>query len=264
VIRLLRAIGDPSAQERAMPRLLLPVAVIGGCLAAISCGGGNTGPQDSSDPVKVAILELSVTADTLAEGDTIRIEAKPRSATEELLADRTVTWESNDASIATVNQSGLVRAVDHGTATIVATAEGVTSVANITVVVGVTGTWVGNIDVVGTICPWTQSLTETIEGTITGAGFVDLPCIAGSYTVIGTNNTGGVPNSLHMVLSLDGGNLVLEGPFDGVSEMSGFVEQDSCTGTLCPWTFTRTSIIPAPISMLTAPAVSTGPGFSVP
>ena len=119
----------------------MPLLLSAACLAVLACGGdGGADPTDPT-PTPVALVELSVSADTLQAGDTLRIVAKPRSAAEELLQDRTVTWSSTNPSAATISDSGLVTAVNQGTSTILATSEGVSSAATIAVVVGVTGTW---------------------------------------------------------------------------------------------------------------------------
>jgi hypothetical protein len=231
----------------------MPVLMSAACLALLACGGdGGTDPTDPT-PTPVAIVDLSLAADTLQAGDTLRIVAKPRSATEELLQGRTVTWKSTNPSVATIDDAGLVTAVNQGATTILATAEGVTSAASIAVVVGVTGTWAGHVDADGQICHLTQSLTEALDGNLSGAGISGLGdelCIHASYTVSGVNNVDGMPNQVHMVLSFEEGDLVLDGEFDGIATMSGFIEQEGCTSDICSWVLTRTGITPTPISLL--------------
>ena len=67
----------------------------------------------------VTSVTLSQTTASLKEGETLTLTAtvKPDDAT-----DKTVTWSTSDASVATVNQSGVVTAVKKGTATITAQA----------------------------------------------------------------------------------------------------------------------------------------------
>ena len=231
----------------------MPLLLSAACLAVLACGGdGGADPTDPT-PTPVALVELSVSADTLQAGDTLRIVAKPRSAAEELLQDRTVTWSSTNPSAATISDSGLVTAVNQGTTTILATSEGVSSAATIAVVVGVTGTWAGQVDAGGAICHLTQSLTETLDGHIAGTGVSgvgDEVCLHEVYTVSGLNNAGGIPNHVHLVLGFQDGDLLLEGPYDNARTMSGYVDQEGCSGTLCPWRFTRTAITPTPITLL--------------
>ena len=66
----------------------------------------------------------------LALNDTATLSAvvTPENAT-----DKTVTWTSNDESVATVDKNGVVTAVAPGTATITATAEGVSATCTVTV-----------------------------------------------------------------------------------------------------------------------------------
>ena len=50
-----------------------------------------------------------------------------------VLGGRVITWSTSDANVATVDQTGLVRGVGPGSATITATSEGQSGTAAITV-----------------------------------------------------------------------------------------------------------------------------------
>lgn len=214
-----------------------------------ACGGDGGGPT-GNDPAEVVTVELLPAADTLAAGSTLQIVAKPRSATEEWLQDRVVTWTSSAPAIATVSDAGLVSAVDHGVAAIVATADGVSAAAAITVVVGITGTWAGTFDLDGTVCALTLSLSEELDGSISGDGFVDLPCNAQSFSVMGLNDAGGVADRVHLVLGIEDGDVLVEGDFDGVGSIHGDIDQEGCATVDCSWQVSRTSINPIPIAAL--------------
>jgi hypothetical protein len=103
-------------------RRLLPLLAV-----VLACGDGATGPQP------VASVDVSPTAITLAAGQATSLAGTPRDATGKALTDRTVSWASDNASVATVDASGRVQGLVAGNATITATAEGVDGSATVTV-----------------------------------------------------------------------------------------------------------------------------------
>ena len=96
-------------------------------LLAISCGG------DSTRPVPVAAVTLSQTTVQLSLGASVTLVATPTDDDGNALTDRSVTWSTNNGSVATVSTSGLVTAVGAGSATISARSENVSADAQITV-----------------------------------------------------------------------------------------------------------------------------------
>ena len=89
--------------------------------------------------IPVECVELSATTLSLTEGEehTLTATVHPANAT-----DKTVTWESSEPSVATVDQNGKVTALSAGTATITATAGGKPATCEVTVkekVIAVTG-----------------------------------------------------------------------------------------------------------------------------
>ncbi len=68
--------------------------------------------------VKPSGITLSDKTLTITAGDTGKLKA---TVTPDNTTDKTVTWTSSDTSVATVNKSGVVKAVSEGTATITAT-----------------------------------------------------------------------------------------------------------------------------------------------
>ena len=90
-------------------------------------------PGDDADDelvVPVSSVTLNYYGKELFEGTTLQFEASvlPRDAT-----DKGVTWSSDDSSVASVNQTGLVTAISPGIARISATAGGFSGSASVTV-----------------------------------------------------------------------------------------------------------------------------------
>ena len=78
-------------------------------------------------------VDVSPTSAGLVVGGTQQLTATPRDAAGTARTGRTITWTSSDATVAAVNGSGLVTAVTAGSATITATADGVSGTAAVTV-----------------------------------------------------------------------------------------------------------------------------------
>lgn len=87
-------------------------------------------PDEPDTPVEVTGITLNKTAIELAEWETIALQATvvPENATE-----KTVTWSSSDASVATVDADGIVTAVAAGEAIITATVAEFTATCVVTV-----------------------------------------------------------------------------------------------------------------------------------
>ena len=82
----------------------------------------------------VATVELSATNVLLTVGASQQLVATPKDAAGNPLLGRMVVWTSMSPGVATVSGSGLVSAVTPGTGSVVATIEGRTAVATVTVV----------------------------------------------------------------------------------------------------------------------------------
>ncbi|MBP3552798.1 MAG: Ig domain-containing protein [Bacteroidaceae bacterium] len=104
--------------------------------------------------VEVTAVTLSSTELSLTVGESHSLTAKvlPENAT-----DKSVTWKSSDASIATVSSSGAVKAIGAGTATITATAGGKSATCQVTV-----KQKGGGVD--ASIGPWGEN--DIYEGTV--------------------------------------------------------------------------------------------------
>ena len=75
-------------------------------------------------------IELNEVSLTLNEDETFQLEA---TVLPEDAVDKTVTWSSSNEDVATVSKTGLVTALESGTAFITATCEGVTATCEVTV-----------------------------------------------------------------------------------------------------------------------------------
>lgn len=87
-------------------------------------------PAFKTLPIKVETVTVAPKTNNLIVGATRQLNAtvEPSNAT-----DKTVNYETDDGSVATVNSSGLVTAVGEGATTITATAGGKTDTATVNV-----------------------------------------------------------------------------------------------------------------------------------
>lgn len=83
--------------------------------------------------VPVSRVTLTPSDVTVKAGKTATLVARVMDADNNPLTGRTVNWSSSDTRIATVDQSGVVRAVRRGNATITATSEGKLGTASVRV-----------------------------------------------------------------------------------------------------------------------------------
>ncbi len=84
-------------------------------------------------PVPVASVQVTPATATLLTGRTQQLTATPRSAAGTVLTGRVITWATGAPGIATVSATGLVSAIAPGIALVLATIDGVTQSATITV-----------------------------------------------------------------------------------------------------------------------------------
>lgn len=89
--------------------------------------------QITVNPLPVASVTVTPNPGAVAVSSTLQLNAELRSGTGAVLTGRTVTWQTSDASKATVSGSGLVTGVADGVATITATSEGVSGTASVVV-----------------------------------------------------------------------------------------------------------------------------------
>src|SRR6266480_2331045 len=83
--------------------------------------------------VPVASVSVSPASATVAAGQSVQLTATPKDANGTPLSGRTVTWSSNNTSVAIADVNGNVTGLAPGSATITATSEGKSGTAAITV-----------------------------------------------------------------------------------------------------------------------------------
>jgi hypothetical protein len=90
-----------------------------------------TQPVVSTAPV--ASVSVAIASNSLIVGGSTQATATARDASNNVLTGRAVTWSSGSAAIATVSGSGLVTAVAPGTTNVIASSEGISGSASLTV-----------------------------------------------------------------------------------------------------------------------------------
>ena len=115
------------------PRTLIPVLVLlAGAAWATACGDGATEPPPVDPPRATTVVVTPATVELTALGEVVRFTAQVRDQHGSEMA-AAVVWSSGDASVATVDATGLVTAAGNGTATITAMAGAASGNASVTV-----------------------------------------------------------------------------------------------------------------------------------
>ena len=116
-------------------RTIIRLSVVLAALALVwACGGDSPIAPPTPEPAHPTTVTVSpATAQLPALGLTVQLTAEVRDQNARVMAGATVTWTSSANSVATVDASGLVTAAGNGTATITATAGGVSGTATMTV-----------------------------------------------------------------------------------------------------------------------------------
>ena len=119
-----------------MSRVRTIVLMLAGAAGAVwvsSCGDGAVEPPPAAAPVATTVTVNPGSAALSALGETARLTAEVRDQNGQVMAGAAVVWASSDASVATVDASGVVTAATNGSATITATAGSVSGTAAVTV-----------------------------------------------------------------------------------------------------------------------------------
>ena len=111
----------------------LVTAVNNGTATVTASAGTVSGSAVVTVAQEASAAEVSPVADTVHVGDTLRIAAEATDANGHAVEQARFVWASSDASVATVDESGLVRGVATGVATITATSADANAEARITV-----------------------------------------------------------------------------------------------------------------------------------
>lgn len=84
-------------------------------------------------PVPVSSVKVTPTSGSIAVGQTLSLQASVVDASGAQLAGRAIVWASSNPSVASVSQGGLVAGASPGSATVTASSEGKSGVADIVV-----------------------------------------------------------------------------------------------------------------------------------
>ena len=99
---------------------------------AVGCGDGPARPvPEAPRPATVTVSPATSVLNAL--GATVQLSAEVLDQYGQTMAGAAVTWASSDASVATVDASGLATAAANGAATITAAAGSVSGTATVTV-----------------------------------------------------------------------------------------------------------------------------------
>ena len=109
------------------------MAAAGIAMLVLSCGDGAVEPPAAPAPVVATVTVNPGSAAFSALGETARFTAEVRDQNGQVMSGAAVAWASSDASVATVDASGVATAAANGSATITATAGSVTGTAAVTV-----------------------------------------------------------------------------------------------------------------------------------
>ncbi len=102
-------------------------------MLVLSCGDGAVEPPPPPAPVATTVTVNPGSATLSALGATARFTAEVRNQNGQVMAGATIAWASSDASVATVDASGVATAAANGSATITATAGSASGSAAVTV-----------------------------------------------------------------------------------------------------------------------------------
>ena len=169
------------------------VAAVGNGTAMITATAGEaSGTAAITVDQVVSALAVSPAVDTLLVGDTLRLTAKATDANGHAVEEAKFAWESGDATIATVDSTGLVTAVGAGEVDVMAASSGVTSPAALSVMAPVPTTV--------TVTPDTVALTALGQSAQFGAEVRDqagrvmtdavVSWTSGDTTVVVVDSTG--------------------------------------------------------------------------
>ena len=166
-------------------------------------------------PAPVATVTVSPASINLQTGQTSQLTATLKDANGNVLTGRTVTWSSDNGSVATVSGTGLVTASGAGTATITATSEGKSGTASVTV----SNTPVASV----AVSPATASLTvgQTVQLTATTKDANGNILSGRPVTWSTSNGSAATVNATGLVTATGAGSATITATSEGQSGTSG-------------------------------------------
>lgn len=187
-------------------------AVSAGTTVISATSEGKTGSATLTVTVApVATVSVTLGTSSLAVGSTTQAAAVTRDASNNTLTGRIVTWSSSNTAVATVNGAGLVTAVAAGSANIIATSEGKSGSAALTV----TSPPITSVTVALDSTP--ISVGSTVKATATardGTGTV----VTGRPVTWASSNTGvATISSSGVITAVGAGTTTVTATSDGVS-----------------------------------------------
>lgn len=131
--RICRRRGDKGS-GRSGARFAIPAMAIAGItMLVLSCGDGTVEPAPPPAPAATTLTVSPASVGLSALGETAKFTAEVRDQNGQVMTDAAVAWANSDASVVSVDLSGLVTAVANGSATITATAGPASGTASVTV-----------------------------------------------------------------------------------------------------------------------------------
>src|SRR5438093_776078 len=174
--------------------------------------------------VPVASVSVTPASATVAAGQSVQLTATPKDANGTPLSGRTVTWSSNNTSVAIADVNGNVTGIAPGSATITATSEGQSGTAAITVT---------NVPVASvTVTPASVSVQQrqTVQLTATPKEPNGNPLTGRTITWSSSNTSVATVNSSGLVSCVVAGSATITATSEGQSGTSAITVTGAAPG----------------------------------
>ncbi len=132
---------DAPAVASASPAGLVTAVAVGVAIITATSEGRSGTSEITASRVPVAAVQVTPESLTVLVGEVAQLEAVIRGASGDTLTDRLVSWSSTDSAVALAYGDGRVTGISAGVAGIVATSEGKSDTASVTVVPPPTSPW---------------------------------------------------------------------------------------------------------------------------
>src|SRR6266498_1491006 len=132
---------DAPAVASASPAGLVTAVAVGVAIITATSEGRSGTSEITASRVPVAAVQVTPESLTVLVGEVAQLEAVVRGASGDTLTDRPVSWSSTDSAVALAYGDGRVAGISAGVAGIVATSEGKSDTASVTIVPPATSPW---------------------------------------------------------------------------------------------------------------------------